>query len=300
MAQSKRWCFTLNNYTQGEYDLLCDALENCKYGVVGKEIAETGTPHLQGFCIFDTNRRLNAVRRYLGLRGHYEAARGTSEQASTYCKKGGDFREFGSLPNQGGKRNDISSFVRWVSDVDGRARSEREIMLEYPALYMRYRGSCLRMAELLAPTPQQQPGELREWQRELECDLLDEPDDRSVRFVIDEEGGRGKSWFIRYMLTKYPDLTQRLSVGKRDDLAYAIDTSKRMMLFDVPRECMKYLQYSILEGLKDGFLFSGKYASSCKFFYHKVHVYVFCNEEPDYEKLSMDRFDVVKLNEANY
>lgn len=98
-AQSKRWCFTLNNYTEEEYSLF-DKLE-CRYIVIGKETGDSGTPHLQGFVYFCKNMRLSAVKK-VSVRAHWEVARGTCEQAADYCKKDGDFVEHGDLPESDG------------------------------------------------------------------------------------------------------------------------------------------------------------------------------------------------------
>ena len=35
----------------------------CKYQIIGKEIGEKGTPHLQGFIAFKSARSFNAVRK---------------------------------------------------------------------------------------------------------------------------------------------------------------------------------------------------------------------------------------------
>lgn len=69
---------------------------------MGKETAASGTPHLQGFLILRTKKRMTGVKTLLGLpRMHLEMARGTSPQAADYCKKDGDFLEIGELPRQG-------------------------------------------------------------------------------------------------------------------------------------------------------------------------------------------------------
>lgn len=107
MSQGKRWCFTLNNYNDEDFDSIKGW--SCKYLVVGKETAETGTPHLQGFIIFDTNHRFSAVR-ILSDRAHWEIARSNSRAASDYCKKDGDFFEKGVLNCQG-SRTDLQRAI---------------------------------------------------------------------------------------------------------------------------------------------------------------------------------------------
>lgn len=99
-----RWCFTLNNWTQEEIKSLEDSLVPiCQYTVWGKEIGQNQTPHLQGFFILRTRLRLTTLKTKVpGLqRAHLEAARGTNDQASEYCKKDQNFFETGSLPTQG-------------------------------------------------------------------------------------------------------------------------------------------------------------------------------------------------------
>jgi len=89
-------------------------------------------------------------------------------------------------------------------------------------------------------------GTFRPWQQGLDESIEEDPDDRKVTFVVDENGNKGKSWLTRYWFSKRDDI-QRLSIGKRDDLAYAIDVTKRVFVFDIPRGSMEYLQYNILE-----------------------------------------------------
>lgn len=93
--QSRRWCFTINNYTDEEVSVL-DGYE-CKYMVYGIEKGAEGTPHLQGFVVCNNNVKLGGMKK-LNNRAHWEAAKGTSQQASDYCKKDGNFKERGTLP----------------------------------------------------------------------------------------------------------------------------------------------------------------------------------------------------------
>jgi hypothetical protein len=112
-------------------------------------------------------------------------------------------------------------------------------------------------------------------------------------FYVDDEGGKGKSWFQAWYLTKNPEKTQVLSAGKRDDIAHTIDKTKSVFFFNIPRGGMEYLQYPILEQLKDRMVFSPKYNSTMKFLTAVPHVVVFCNEHPDMNKMSLDRYIII-------
>lgn len=91
--KSRNWCWTLNNYTAVE---LADLTAiDCRYLCFGKEIGQAGTPHLQGFISFAT---LKVLPKKLIPRAHFEAMKGTQEQAIAYCEKDGDFQEFGQRP----------------------------------------------------------------------------------------------------------------------------------------------------------------------------------------------------------
>lgn len=102
------------------------------YLVFGKEIGESGTPHLQGFITFHKNYRLSALKKLLPS-AHFETARGTSLQASDYCKKEGDFFESGTVPSQG-KRSDLES----VGDMIKSGASLKRIAEEHPTVMIKY------------------------------------------------------------------------------------------------------------------------------------------------------------------
>lgn len=288
---ASRWCFTLNNPTEDELGIYRTFLssEQVKYGCFGHETGDSGTPHLQGFFILASPRRLAWVNQRLP-RSHKEKARGTSEQARDYCQKDGVFEEWGSFPDSQGARSDLTRFREWVAEQDS-TPSARLIAREFPGLFLRY-PRLTELVEHLRERPVLVAGELRPWQSDLREELAGEPDDRSVLFYVNPAGNAGKSWFVRYMVSERPDDVQFLSVGKRDDLAYAIDESKSVFLFDVPRFSMDHFQYSVLEKLKDQLVFSSKYASRVKVLPKPVHVVVFCNEEPNMAAMTEDRYVV--------
>ncbi len=297
-SQSTRWCFTLNNYNEAAQNAICTLLADAdivKYGVYGREVAPTtNTPHLQGFCIFHQRYRLGGVRALFEPYGvHLEAARGTSKEASDYCKKDGDFEEFGTLSVQG-VRNDFAEFKHWVLSQPS-APTSALVAQEYPNLWIKY-PRIMEWIKLIYPSPILELGNPRDWQRHLEGCLDQDPDGRKVIFVVDPVGGCGKSWFCRYWFTRFPDLTQLLSVGKRDDLAHCIQTDKQFFFFDVPRGQLEFFQYSVLEQLKNRVVFSPKYSSTTKILKQLPHVVVFTNEEPNRSALTSDRFQVIHVH----
>jgi hypothetical protein len=91
MSRSRCFTFTHNNYENTQME---DELE-CKYIIYGKEVASTGTPHLQGFVSFDNQMTLSAaIKKLPGC--HVEIAI-APDAAIEYCKKDGDFTERGSF-----------------------------------------------------------------------------------------------------------------------------------------------------------------------------------------------------------
>lgn len=295
---SRRWVFTLNNYTAAEEQHVTTSAgtDRVDYLIYGRERGESGTPHLQGFFIVAQPITARQAKALISGRCHIEKARGTSEQARDYCKKDGDFVEFGIFPRQRGRRTDWDAYKDWLATRTS-IPTRREILLEFPALCARYPEACLEYAEAIIGAPRltdsaPRPG----WQQDLARELASSPDSRSIRFLVDPEGNSGKSWFCKWCLSDYPDSTQVFRVGRRDDLAHVISVEKTIFLFDIPRGQMDFLQYSILEMLKDRMVFSPKYHSTMKTLRSLPHVVVFCNEQPDMTKLSRDRYSVTTIS----
>ena len=95
-------CFTLNNYSEEEYLLHNDAF---KYVIIGKEIGESSTPHLQGYGEFKKQMRFNAVKT-LNTRMHFERRFGGQKEAINYCKKDNNYKDYGERRIQG-QRTDL-------------------------------------------------------------------------------------------------------------------------------------------------------------------------------------------------
>lgn len=111
-----------------------------KYIIAGKEIGESGTPHLQMHFTLKRGMTMSALHKMLksyDIKMSLLVPQGPSHTANniTYCKKDGDFKEWGT-PNQQGKRNDLNDYMDAIKVNPKKRRIE--IMEEFPMVYARY------------------------------------------------------------------------------------------------------------------------------------------------------------------
>lgn len=138
--QSCRWCFTINNPVSADDEALekLAASEQRLYLVVGNEVGAEGTPHKQGYVVFSRAWRFKRLQKFFNGRAHLEVARGSSLQASNYCKKDGDFLEFGECPKDA-RFNRASEEARWKAAYEAAKRGAFE---EIPVnMYIRYKAA---------------------------------------------------------------------------------------------------------------------------------------------------------------
>lgn len=129
----------------------------------------------------------------------------------------------------------------------------------------------------------------KEWQLTLRNELLYPPDYRKIIWIYDKNGGAGKTDFCLHMYDKYNSVI--FNNGRFSDIAFALPRDPKIVIFDLPRTLEERVNYTAIEAIKNGFIFSGKYESGFKRF-NKPHVVVMANFEPDYDSLSTDRWDV--------
>lgn len=136
-SKCRAWCFTINNYTQDHWanlQLLVAADARPSYLVVGKEIGDSGTPHLQGYAHWANSRGFAGVKALLGGDAvHLEPARGSAAHNRTYCTKDGDFFEHGDIPSPG-KRTDLHMALELLRE----SGSLKQVAEEHPCAYVRY------------------------------------------------------------------------------------------------------------------------------------------------------------------
>jgi hypothetical protein len=93
-SQMKRWCLTLNNWSESEYADIFNfvGVNGAKY-IIGKEIGEKNNiPHLQMYIEFREKVRFTQIKKLKGFeRTHIEISKGTPDQNYKYCSKDGDF-----------------------------------------------------------------------------------------------------------------------------------------------------------------------------------------------------------------
>lgn len=79
--------------------------------VIGQEVGELGTPHLQGYLYLYNAKSLRAVKVY-NARAHWEVAKGNPDQNRAYCVKEGNYMEKGEIP-MSQKRKGECEKERW-------------------------------------------------------------------------------------------------------------------------------------------------------------------------------------------
>lgn len=91
LQRARRWTFTWNNYTEEDLSQLSQYFETtAEYYIIGKEIGESGTPHLQGYFERKLQIRFETLRKILP-KCHIEKAKGNREQNIEYCSKSGNY-----------------------------------------------------------------------------------------------------------------------------------------------------------------------------------------------------------------
>lgn len=254
---SNRWCFTLNNYTQEEYDDMISALVqiSTRY-VVGKERGDQGTPHLQGYYETEDRTRPTALK-LKHLRTHFEKAKGTDVQNYKYCIKEG-------------------------SHVEGGFTREWKLKNKLTV----HRG-LLRKEQLFW---------WQKWLEGEYLYSIDNYEDRYIFWIWSSKGSLGKTAFCRYMKNTY-DAGFLTNGKCSDIANYIINKGmKNCYCFNFTKSSIKTINYGAIENVKDGLMFSPKYEAD-DIDMESPFVVCMANEPPDLEKMSEDRWIVLNVDE---
>lgn len=180
-VRNRCWCFTWNNYPENwtkdilTEDFVTNIFGKFKYIIIGFEIGESGTPHLQGYIEFNSARWFTAIKK-INPNIHWEIRRGTPEQAIDYCKKDGNFVEYGEKPIGQGTRTDLLAMTYMLES----GKSERDVLLAHGDKALRVVSNLTKVKSLL-----------REQKRNWEMDVriyCGPPGTGKTRSVWDEFG----------------------------------------------------------------------------------------------------------------
>jgi len=147
----KAYCFTLNNYTQDEYDHIHRFLgSEASYGIVGKETGASGTPHLQGYVLFKKSYQFRSIKDRLNPRCHIEVANGDAFSNRTYCSKDGNYVEYGVIPSRKRSRDELAQHFSTCMSSGGGGLGQ--FHAEHPGVYLFSGHNMLRNFLAAQPT----------------------------------------------------------------------------------------------------------------------------------------------------
>lgn len=134
---SRSWTITINNYTEDEMEFITQRFAQlCTRLVVGKEVGDEGTPHLQGFCILRRVKRMAAMKK-LFPRAHLEKSNADAVENHVYCTKPGEEGTVDTIidfkSSFQGQRNDITDFYESAKEV-----GLKRAAMSDPSTYVKY------------------------------------------------------------------------------------------------------------------------------------------------------------------
>jgi len=129
------------------------------------------------------------------------------------------------------------------------------------------------------------------WQKEV-ISWIDIRDKRAIDVIWDRKGNKGKSYLSIWLMVR--GQAERIPVQKeaRDISRMVMNVPIRKLYFiDLPRADKRPMQhtYAAIEEIKNGIAFDDRYHFERKIF-NAPRVVVFCNELPDVNLLSPDRW----------
>ena len=150
--QLRNACLTINNWTQAIYDSVCKYWEEeCRYCIIGKEIGEQGTHHLQIYMQLSRRVSFNVFKRKFPT-AHIESARGSPEDNKAYCSKEGDWLEIGTLQSPRSAAQETSEKFKTCIKL-AREGNFDKIQDDYPEFWTRYHSCYLRTHSLARKRP---------------------------------------------------------------------------------------------------------------------------------------------------
>lgn len=117
-------------------------LPHIKAFILGFEVGEKGTHHIQAVIQFNQQKRFSTLRNYF-KNNHIERIH-DFKKAIEYCKKDNDYFEYGELTAQG-QRTDIEQFTQAI--IEG--YSNMELLSEFPSQTQRYLNNIDKIRQMI-------------------------------------------------------------------------------------------------------------------------------------------------------
>jgi hypothetical protein len=135
--------------------------------------------------------------------------------------------------------------------------------------------------------------EWKDWQQDIIDLLKTEPDSRTINWYWNNTRNTGKTFLCEYLATTMDVIIcDDIMDNAINQVKHAMDEEKipSIIIMNVSRRCAQCINYEVLEALKNGLMYGGKYAGHLIF--PHPHVIVFATCEPDYQAMSKDRWNV--------
>lgn len=136
--------------------------------------------------------------------------------------------------------------------------------------------------------------EWKPWQLKIIELVKTKPNDRDINWIWETNGNVGKSFLCKYLVLKFNCI---IADGKKNDVFNQVNMmldkgiEPNIIILDIPRYSKEFTNYGLLEQLKNGMIYSGKYEGGVCLF-HSPHVLVFSNDEPNIKMMSIDRWKI--------
>ena len=258
----KNFTFTINNYTEQDINNI-DNFYNafCNYAIYGFEQGEQGTKHIQGYIQMKKQKRFLSIVKFFNNKAHIEKANGTPEQNKAYCSKEGNYKEFGTIINKGSNKLIIEDLREQIKKCNSWAE-----VLNIPGCEKHLK-FCQEFFNNLDRRDKELYKNviLKDWQI-LINDYLNKPgDNRSILFVIDEKGGKGKTFLSNYLFNTRDDIFYSTN-GKTTDIVYNYSKSiKRNILIDITRKIsLDKINFDAIETIINPIFFISVFKNSCE------------------------------------
>lgn len=260
-SPAKKWCFTLNNYSESEYNDLIDYFSSkCSSFIIGKEKGESGTPHLQGYFCLKDKLRWTAIKK-INNRLHFEVCKGNEEANFKYCSKEGDYIQKGldkyinpksDIPDDIIKMEDMRPFQKDIINMALGEPQKGKIIWIYDPIGQLGKTEILRHLHIFHHIP----------------------------FAF---GG------------KCADI-MNLAFNNKD---YLTKSSRPCFMYNIARDDNTKISYASMEQLSDGCIANTKFEANC-FVFKRPSVIVLANILPDMNKLTKSRWIIKTINKTSF